>query len=38
VLTFAIVPPLLTAIALVACWIPARRPAFIDPMQALRIQ
>jgi predicted permease len=37
-LTFAIVPLLLTAIALMACWIPARRAASIDPMQALRTE
>jgi predicted permease len=37
-LTFAVVPPLLSAIALVACWIPARRAASVEPMQALRTE
>jgi predicted permease len=37
-LTFAVVPPFLAAIAAVACWIPARRAASIEPMQALRTE
>ena len=37
-LTFALVPPLLAAIALAACWIPARRAASIELMQALRTE
>jgi ABC-type antimicrobial peptide transport system permease subunit len=37
-LTFALVPPLLAAIALLACWVPALRAASIEPMQALRTE
>jgi len=36
--TFAAVPLLLTAIALAACWIPARRAASINPTEALRAE
>ncbi len=37
-LTFAAVPVILVAIALIACWIPARRAASVDPMETLRTE